>query len=195
MIDELREYVFKKTYWDMYWPLFEDVCLPTRRDDYGVLRGLWSISQGDEVRFIHLWRYASLDDRAQKRAQLMKVDAWRNDFLPRAAPHITRQFLQVLNPVVEASSDELAGACYQHTYNCSPGGAGGVIEQLKAAKLVEHGGIVGVWSTEFSDPNQVIVISTSLAAPIDQTGKITEIFPRILKPIVVGKQITATELG
>jgi len=104
----------------------------------------------------------------------------RSSSLRRAASQLTRQFLQVLNPVIDASGEQLAKTCYQHLYSCRPGGVVGLVEQLKAANLENHGGITGFWSTEFSDPNQVIVISTSLAAPVEQTGKITGISTRRL---------------
>ncbi|MCS5517107.1 NIPSNAP family protein [Pseudomonas qingdaonensis] len=121
MIDELREYHFTPDAWHTYWALFQDLCLPIRRDDYGVLLGLWHEQVGDTVCFRHLWRYDSLDARAQLRGELIKLDAWRNEFLPQAGAQVSRQCLQVLNPRGAIGLQSLALARYLHLYRCPTG--------------------------------------------------------------------------
>lgn len=165
MIDELREYHFTPDAWQTYWALFQDLCLPIRRDDYGVLLGLWHEQVGDTVYFRHLWRYDSLDARAQLRGELIKVDAWRNGFLPQAGAQVSRQFLQVLNPRMAIGLQSLAPARYLHLYRCPTGKAAALIEQLGAVAERGRHSLCGVWATEFSDPNQVVVMTAQPDAP------------------------------
>jgi hypothetical protein len=165
MIDEFREYTFTAQAWEEYWDLFVNLCLPIRKDDYGVLRGMWQERLGESVIFRHLWRYDSLDERARLRGELLKVDAWRNDFLPQAGARVSRQFLQVLNPRVDGGIESLAPARYLHLYRCPTGKAGAAIEQISDAVGRGRQQVCGLWATEFADPNQVTVLSAHEAAP------------------------------
>lgn len=165
MIDELREYQFTAEAWEKYWHLFESLCLPVRGDQYGKLQGLWHERAGDRVTFRHIWRYDSLDERARLRAQLIKVDAWREQFLPQAAAQVSQQFLQVLIPKPETLIDRLANARYLHIYRCPTGTAGAVIEQIRGAVADGRAQVCGLWATEFPDPNQVVVMGAGSEAP------------------------------
>lgn len=165
MIDELREYHFTPEAWQTYWALFQDVCLPIRRDDYGVLLGLWHEQVGDTVYFRHLWRYDSLDARAHLRGELLTLDAWRNGFLPQAAAQVSRQCLQVLKPRSVIDLQRLAPARYLHLYRCPTGKAPALMDQLDEVAGRDRHSLCGVWATEFSDPNQVVVMTAQPAAP------------------------------
>jgi len=185
MIDELREYQFTPEAWEKYWTLFESLCLPIRGDKYGKLQGLWQERVGDNVTFRHLWRYESLDERARLRAQLIQVDAWRENFLPQAAAQVSQQFLQVLIPRLETVTDSLAPVRYLHTYRCPAGKAGAVIQQINSAVAEGRSHVCGLWATEFSDPNQVVVMGADREAPQVDIQASLVVETRSLKPLRV----------
>jgi hypothetical protein len=185
MIDELREYQFTPEAWEKYWTLFESLCLPIRGDKYGKLQGLWQERVGDNVIFRHLWRYESLDERARLRAQLIKVDAWRETFLPQAAAQVSQQFLQVLIPRLYTVIDSLAPVRYLHKYRCPTGKAGAVIQQINCAVTEGRSHVCGLWATEFSDPNQVVVMGANPEAPQVDIQASLVVETRSLKPLRV----------
>jgi len=185
MIDELREYQFTTEAWEKYWHLFESLCLPIRGDKYGKLQGLWQERVGDNVTFRHIWRYDSLDERARLRAQLIGVDAWRETFLPQAAAQVSQQFLQVLIPKLETGFDSLASGRYLHTYRCPTGKAGAVIQQISTGVMQGRSQVCGLWATEFSDPNQVIVMGAGPEAPHVDIQASLVVETRSLKPLRV----------
>ncbi|XBS70344.1 NIPSNAP family protein [Acerihabitans sp. KWT182] len=159
MIQELREYIFEKEKWPAYWSLFNEICLPTRKNDYGVLKGLWLHEGEDEVRFFHLWQYASLNDRARLRVRLAAIPVWKNDFLPRAAATLTDQFIRILNPHQELNEEASGSAQSLAVYDCIPGQAGAFIHFLKRGGLTA----LSLWQSEFGNPNEVILLRDGLA--------------------------------
>jgi len=183
MIDELRHYRFTPDAWDQYWALFTDLCLPIRGNAFGQLRGLWYERVGDSVSFRHLWRYASLEARAHLRAELIKVDDWREGFLPQAGPHVSEQFLQVLVPKLEEGEGGLEGVRYLHRYRCPTGKAGAVIQQIAAVEEPARSQLRGLWATEFADPNQVLAMTSTDAAPLLTLSTAVTIETRRLQPL------------
>lgn len=193
MIDEFRQYEFTAQAFERYRVLFDELCLPIRGDRYGVLQGMWQERIGDTVLFRHLWRYASLDMRAHLRGELMKVDAWREEFLPQAAACVGKQFVQVLMPKTEARS--LAQVRFLHLYRCPVGKAGAVIEQIIDAGARAKSGVCGVWGTEFADPNQVVVMSARQSAPSVDVNASLMIETRCLQPLALESASRAVANG
>lgn len=185
MIDELRHYRFTLDAWEQYWALFTGRCLPIRGNDFGELRGLWYERIGDSVNFRHLWRYESLDARAHLRGELLKVDDWREGFLPQAGRHVSQQFLQVLVPKLEEGAGRLDAVRYLHSYRCPTGKAAGVIQQIAAVEGVTRERLCGLWATEFADPNQVVVMTSTDEAPLLALSAAVEIETRRLQPLAI----------
>lgn len=190
MIDELRQYTFTAQAWESYWGLFTGLCMPIRKNDFGQLKGLWYERIGDTVTFRHVWRYESLDARATLRGELIKIDAWREQFLPQAAHHVSQQFLQVLVPKIEEAGNGLAAARYLHTYRCPTGKAAGVIQQIAAVSGAARKQLCGLWGTEFSDPNQVVVMTSTQDAPVLTLGTAVAIETRRLQPLGVEQPVS-----
>ena len=63
----------------------------------GNLVGYYVSEIGALNQTVHLWGYASLDDRAARRAALMGEDQWR-DFLAQIVPLLQRQESKILLP-------------------------------------------------------------------------------------------------
>lgn len=183
MIDELRQYTFTAESWEHYWKLFNQLCLPVRGNDFGALQGLWLEQVGATVTFRHIWRYESLDARARLRVELLKIDDWREGFLPQAARYVAEQHLQVLIPRAEGDGVDLAAARYLHVYRCPTGKAAGIIQQINGAGSAVRNMLCGLWATEFPNPNQIVAMTTSEAAPLLTLNAEVEIETRLLKPL------------
>ncbi|QXI30921.1 NIPSNAP family protein [Pseudomonas vanderleydeniana] len=183
MIDELRQYTFTAESWERYWKLFNNLCMPIRGNDFGSLQGLWLEQVGSTVTFRHVWRYESLDARARLRAELLKVDDWREKFLPQAACHVADQHLQVLIPRAEGEGLEVAAARYLHVYRCSTGKAAGIIQQINGVASSARKNLCGLWATEFPNPNQIVAMTSSEEAPLLALNTEVEIETRLLKPL------------
>lgn len=181
MIDELREYQFTEQAWERYWQLFQTCCLPIRGNDYGALLGMWQEQVDNCIYFSHVWRYQSFDERTRLRAELGKVKAWREAFLPQAAPLVSRQFLQLLNPRSEV---ELCRARFVHSYRCATGTASAVIDRIHRSVDASGQPCCGVWTTEFSDPNQVLVMTAGAQTPLSTLEAAVSIESRRIEPLM-----------
>jgi len=164
MIHELREYVIEREQAPGYFALFRDVGMPIRGDAYGRLVGNWVVDEGT-IRFLHVWSYASLAERAEKRAALGKVPEWTGAFLPGAAARVSSQSITILNPVTGAES--LAhGPRVLHALRCRLAKAA----QVAAALARAHPDADGVWVAECPDPNAVYLLNRragALADPVE----------------------------
>lgn len=159
MIHELREYEIPSENWDEYWTFFSEVAAPIRRSDFGRLIGLWRVKNSLPLRFLHVWEFESLYERAHKRAELAKIDAWRNDFLPHAARLVSSQQVNILKPLqVKPLLEVQAETLFLQRFQCRLGQA-----PAFAAALLEQRGadIQALWCTEMPDPNEVVVLSTA----------------------------------
>lgn len=188
MVHELREYTLKAADWPAFRVLFETLGLPLRRNEHGVLLGTWlGEAQGGEpgtVRFLHLWRYDALDARAALRTRLAAVPGWRTDYLPQAAALVQTQHLSVLLPQGRlalplqgghgardgAGEDGARGmdpALHLHRYRCAVGGAAALLAAL-AETAADR---LGLWSTEFPDPNEVVLLAPPAQAPLGHCAR------------------------
>ncbi|MBN3854002.1 hypothetical protein G3N59_11490 [Paraburkholderia sp. Ac-20340] len=167
MIYELREYTLDVENAQPYFDLFRDVGMPIRGNDYGRLVGNWTVD-GEYVKFVHIWEYASLEDRAQKRSALGKVDAWSRTFLPEAARRVSSQFLTILNPAggrirsePGAHFPELDGRVL-HMLRCRLGTAPSIAAAIDQGSAARYDGI---WIGEFPDPNTIYVLGDEQSVP------------------------------
>ncbi|WP_321813176.1 MULTISPECIES: NIPSNAP family protein [Paraburkholderia] len=167
MIYELREYTLDVENAPAYFELFRDVGMPIRGNDYGRLVGNWTVD-GEYVKFVHIWEYESLLDRAQKRSALGQVDAWTRSFLPEAAKRVSSQFLTILNPAggrihsaQTAHTPEPDGRVL-HTLRCRLGTAARVASAIEVGSTAHYDGI---WIGEFPDPNTVYVLGDEHSVP------------------------------
>ncbi|MGO4328966.1 NIPSNAP family protein [Cupriavidus sp. 2TAF22] len=163
MVHELREYHFLQPNWDRYWDLFTGVCMPLRGTEFGVLRGAWIERHEGRVTFRHLWEYASLDHRAERRVALSAKPAWREDFIANATRLIDGQTLSMLSPKRVTLCRSNAGRTVQlFRFYCKVGAVGKLLERLEAS------GPAGwsTWSMEFPDPNGVIAIGETVSPDV-----------------------------
>ncbi|WP_280351361.1 NIPSNAP family protein [Pseudomonas sp. BN414] len=184
MIHELREYRIQPEAWPVYWKLFNQVCMPIRGEEFGRLRGMWTEMDSRQVRFFHLWEYASLDDRTRLRMALLNKPGWRDSFLAKAAPQIHKQHLRVLNPL-RVADDLMAQGDEVHLvrYGCEVGRANEFRQRFEESGVEAH----ALWGMEFPDPNQVVVLTSmgdvALSADAESCLQCTEVTR--LKPLAL----------
>ncbi|MBY6208635.1 MULTISPECIES: NIPSNAP family protein [Halomonas] len=154
MIHELRQYTLTRQNWESYWRLFNDVCMPIRKHDFGLPVGAWEEVCGEGVRFWHLWQYDSLEDRQAKRAELGRITEWGRDFINHAVPLIDSQVVRILSPK-RMPPEGIETATRWAAMQCRIGAAGKVAEELD--DVLSAG--AGLWTEEFSNPNCVWVLS------------------------------------
>lgn len=152
MIHELREYEFLPADWQAYEECYDRVGRAARGDDFGRLLGAWTAREAERVHFVHLWAYESLDARARLRAALAQVPAWSREFIPAVRHLAQRQTLTVLHPVAGGVSG--ASHVWLNRLACRAGHAPDVLQALRGDPDT-----VGLWSTEFPDPNGVVQLA------------------------------------
>jgi hypothetical protein len=159
MLYEMRTYTLKPgTLGDMV-KAASTVSRDVRGDNYGKLEGYWSTEIGPLNQVMHLWSYKDYDERTRLRAELSKNARWTGEYLPLIRPLLMRQDLRLMNALIAPVAPATAGNIYElRNYRARPGGA--VRQWLEvftgALKHREkYSKIVGLWQTEFGQPNEV----------------------------------------
>ncbi len=135
-----------------------NVARAIRGDDYGKLLGYWMTEVGPLNQVIHLWQYASLDERARLRAELGKNARWTGEYLPLIRPFLVRQDIRLMNAVVAPVAPTTKGNLYElRNYRVKPtrmkDWVGHFTSALPARE--QYSKIVGLWTTEAGQPNEV----------------------------------------
>jgi len=98
MIVEQRTYDFYPGMIPKFMRLYESTGARNLQERIlGSLLGYYVSEIGPINQTVHLWSYASLDDRAVRRSALMDEDVWR-DFLSQIVPLLKRQESKILLP-------------------------------------------------------------------------------------------------
>lgn len=100
MIIEARLYAARPMKLGKYLEAFEKVGYPII-SRYATLYGYWIAESGPLNRFLHLWRYESLADRASRRAALSREPGWTQDYLGSIEPYLESQRNWILRPAYE----------------------------------------------------------------------------------------------
>jgi hypothetical protein len=186
MIHELREYRLNKPDWPVYRELFYQLCLPIRGSRFGEFLGGWETEDTDSIRFLHLWQYPSLDERARLRRELANIPEWTEVFVPRSRVLIRDQMLSVLNPLSISLPAEQC-SLYLHRYRCSTGGASALVNHLQTSAPQ---GQLSLWMAEFPNPNEVLQLHRATdseafggVCTADGLRCVKEVCSQILKPL------------
>ena len=97
MIVEQRTYRFKAGKVPTFMAIYEEKGLEIQERILGNLIGYFATEIGPLNETVHLWGYASLDDRAARRAALMADEGWRA-FLAEILPLLEMQETKILLP-------------------------------------------------------------------------------------------------
>ena len=158
MIYELRTYTTKPGQAMVHVNNSGSLGREIRGDDYGKLVGHWVTEIGPLNQSMHMWEYNDLNERAEKRAALAKLDRWQNEYRPANGGVIIRQDIRLMNAVIGPKAPEGGGNVYEfRNYRLKTGAIGEWCALFTAA--MEHrekySKIVGLWQTEAGQPNEV----------------------------------------
>jgi hypothetical protein len=162
MVYELRIYTLMPGKQAEYLQLNRDVGRKIRGDKYGTLEGSWTTEFGTLNQYVHLWSYPDLNERDRLRKALMQDRAWATEYAPQIRPMIVTQENKLLLAVDGVPFTRPADGgkhIYElRTYRAHAGKAGEWLAAFKAALPAreKYSKIVGLWTTEFSQLNQVV---------------------------------------
>jgi len=97
MIVEMRSYLLRPGTLPEFMSLMSSEGIGIERPILGDLLGFYSTEIGAINKVIHLWRYATFEDRQRRRAQLAASPDWAN-FVPKVLPLIQEMHNELLNP-------------------------------------------------------------------------------------------------
>jgi hypothetical protein len=97
MIVEMRRYVFRCGTVPGFLATYENNGMEIQKSILGNLLGYFTTESGTLNQVVHLWGYASLDDRLARRATLAANPAWQK-FLLGILPDMVSQESQILLP-------------------------------------------------------------------------------------------------
>jgi len=93
----MRSYVLRPGALPEFMRLMGSEGIDIERPVLGDMLGFYSTEIGTINKVIHLWRYASFEDRQQRRAQLAASPEWVA-FVPKVLPLIQEMHNELLNP-------------------------------------------------------------------------------------------------
>ncbi len=97
MMVEMRSYVLRPGALPEFMRLMGSEGIGIERPILGDMLGFYSTEIGAINKVIHLWRYASFEDRQQRRARLAASPEWAA-FVPKVLPLIQEMHNELLNP-------------------------------------------------------------------------------------------------
>jgi hypothetical protein len=158
MIYELRTYTVKPGTLGDIVKAASTVSRDVRGDNYGKLEGYWMTEIGPLNQVMHMWSYASFEERAKLRGELAKNPRWTGEYIPLLRPLLVRQEVRLMNAVRPPVAPSTTGNVYEFR-NYRAKVLGGVKQWLDAFTAVlpareQYSKIVGLWQTESGQPNE-----------------------------------------
>jgi NIPSNAP protein len=159
MLYELRTYTVKPGTLGDIVKAASTVSRDVRGDNYGKLEGYWFTEIGPLNQVMHMWSYASYDERTRLRGELAKNPRWNNEYIPLIRPIVVRQDIRLLNAIRPPVAPATSGNIYE-LRNYRARAVGPVRQWIEAFTAVlpereKYSKIVGLWQTEAGQPNEV----------------------------------------
>ena len=101
MVYELRCYTLAPGTMPEYLKAAETIGRPARGQNFGENHGYWTAEFGALNQIWHLWKYYSYEERTRLRGELAKHKPWTEGYVPVIRPLIQRQYLRLINAVVD----------------------------------------------------------------------------------------------
>jgi hypothetical protein len=158
MIHELRIYTLVQGALQQYIELQQALARPIRGDRYGKLLEYWTAMSGESSRVVHLWEYASFEERLRLRAELAANPRWKGAYSPRSHPLIERQENSVLVPVPDWNSphQDSSDSCELRFITLRPGGVPEWIASARAEPADSPSRPARAWTVEVGQLNTVV---------------------------------------
>ena len=97
MIVEMRTYTLALGATGRYFKLYAEKGLAVQTRILGRLVGYYAVEVGELNKVVHLWAYASMDERAKRRAELWSDPEWLA-YVTEVGPLVVDQANQILTP-------------------------------------------------------------------------------------------------
>jgi len=159
VIHELRIYTLAQGALREYIELQRELARPIRGDRYGTLLEYWTATSGESGRVVHLWEYASFEERLRLRAELAANPRWREEYSPHSHPLIERQENVVLIPVPDWDSphrEDRSGSWELRFITLRPGGVPRWISRARAEPADSPSRPARAWTIEVGQLNTVV---------------------------------------
>src|SRR6266851_7822161 len=113
MIYELRTYTVKPGSLGDIVKAASTVSREIRGDNYGKLEGYWLTEIGPLNQVLHMWSFASFEERARLRAELGKIPRWSGEYVPLVRPLLLRQDVRLMSAVRAPVAPASTGNVYE----------------------------------------------------------------------------------
>lgn len=97
MLVEQRTYTTHPGKWREYLALYQAEGLEVQRRILGRMVGYYTVEFGTLNQIVHMWAYASLDEREERRARLLADPAWQS-YVRKMMPLLVNQESRILKP-------------------------------------------------------------------------------------------------
>ncbi|MDB5874180.1 MAG: hypothetical protein JWQ07_3622 [Ramlibacter sp.] len=97
MLVEMRTYTAHPGKWREYLRLYEAEGLAVQQRILGRMVGYYSTELGELNQIIHMWAYQDMNERAERRAALLKEPQWQS-YIAKMLPLLQRQESKILTP-------------------------------------------------------------------------------------------------
>ena len=158
MLHEIRTYTLIPGKVPEYLRLAEEVSLPIRRNDAGVLVGWFSSDIGILNQLVQIWEWKDLEERQRQRVVLRARPGWVDVYNPQVDRLVHRREVGILNPVLPVKPPALGGNLYElRRYRLLPGKLAEWIELFKGILPLreKYSKLVGLWQSEIGEQNEV----------------------------------------
>ncbi|MSP98295.1 MAG: NIPSNAP family protein [Betaproteobacteria bacterium] len=158
MLHEIRSYTLVPGKVPEYLKLAEEVSLPIRKNDAGILIGWFSSEIGELNKLVHIWEWKDLEERQRQRVVLRARPGWLDVYNPQVDKLVYRREVSIINPVLPVRPPAQPGNVYElRVYRTHPGKLAAWLELFKSVLPVreKYSKIVGLWQSEIGELNEV----------------------------------------
>jgi len=159
MLHEIRSYTLIPGKVREYLRLAEEVSLPIRRNDAGVLVGWFHSEFGELNKLVHIWEWKDLEERQRQRAVLRSRPGWVDVYNPQVDKLVYRREVEIIKPERAVQAPAEPGNVYElRTYRTHPGMLGTWLQLFKDIMPVreKYSKNVCIWQSEIGEMNQVM---------------------------------------
>jgi hypothetical protein len=159
MLHEIRSYTLIPGKVNEYLKLAEEVSLPIRKNDAGVLLGWFYSEIGELNKLVHIWEWKDLEERQRQRVVLRARPGWVDVYNPQVDRLVYRREVEIIKPERPIQAPASTGNVYElRTYRAHPGKLGPWLQLFKDIMPVreKYSKNVCIWQSEIGEMNQVM---------------------------------------
>lgn len=159
MLHEFRTYTLLPGKVPAYLKLAEEVAMPIRKDEAGVLVGWFSSEIGTLNQLVHIWQWQDLAERQRQRVLLRAKPGWVDVYNPQVDALVYRREVEIMNPARPVLPPATPGNLYElRRYRSHPGKLTLWLDLFRAIMPVreKYSAMVGLWTSEIGEQNEAV---------------------------------------